>query len=671
MTEDAAGVRALLDPRSLAVVGASPRNATAVENVLRSGVRAWGVNPGRTEVAGLRCFPSVADLPETPELALLLVNHERLEEAFEEAAAAGVRAFVVPGLGSEAGAAGAPIVTLLAARARALGAQVLGPNCMGFANPSGPTAWLGTVPETVAAGHVSAVCQSGSIGEALLGLGGRVGFRFVVSSGGEAVTDTADLVSFLAGDPGTHAVGLFLESVRRPGAFAQALTRCARAAKPVVCLRVGRSPAAARAALAHTGAIVGSDGAFSALMRRYGVIQVDDFGELVETLEVLGCSRRPRGTRVGAISESGGEAALLADHGDAAGVPFEPLPDALARALVSEFPNYRSPGNPLDAWAVAAAEEVYPRSLELMAASGAFDVLIAQVALSQFRGDAEQVWIEMIIRALAEAAAGTTVFPAVSSVHSADPPRRFQALARELDLPLLRGAGGAMRALVRVARWSPARVTALAQPGPVALDGLLAADGALAEHESASVLERYGIRFAPRRRAATPADAAHAAAELGFPVVVKLDGPAHKSRVGGVVLGVEDAQAAADAASELGGSVLVAKQLAGGPEAFCGMTRDPHYGPVLAVGHGGTAVESLGAVAVTLAPVDEETAAELVAEAGIVVGRGEVARTLAALGRIALDHPEIAEIDVNPMILSGDGAVAVDALVVVQRGRTQ
>ena len=154
-------------------------------------------------------------------------------------------------------------------------------------------------------------------------------------------------------------------------------------------------------------------------------------------------------------------------------------------------------------------------------------------------------------------------------------------------------------------------------------------------------------------------------------MVVKLDGPAHKSRVGGVVLGVEDAQAAADAASELGGSVLVAKQLAGGPEAFCGMTRDPHYGPVLAVGHGGTAVESLGAVAVTLAPVDEETAAELVAEAGIVVGRGEVARTLAALGRIALDHPEIAEIDVNPMILSGDGAVAVDALVVVQRGRTQ
>ena len=668
--DDTAGVRSLLQPRSLAIVGASPRSAPAIENVLRSGIRAWGVHPSRTDVLGLPCFPRIADLPETPETALLLVNHERVEEAFEDAAAAGVRAFLVPGLGSEAGSAARPIVARLAARARALGAALLGPNCMGVASPGGPTIWLGTVPDTMAAGHVSAVCQSGSIGEALLGLGGRVGFRCVVSSGGEAVTDAADFVSFLADDPGTRAIALFLETVHRPDAFAQALARCALAGKPVVCLKVGRSPAAARVALAHTGAIVGSDRACSALLRRYGAIQVDDFAELVETLEVLGCARRPGGTRVAAISESGGEAALLADHGEAAGLPFEPLPDALARTLVAEFPNYVAPGNPLDAWAVDEAARVYPRSLELLAAAGAFDILIAQVDLSQFRGDAEQAWIETIVRALAEATAGTAIFAAVVSVHSADPPRRIQELARELDLPLLRGAGGAMRALARVARWQPARVAAAGAPERVALAGLLAGEGALAEHESAHVLEQYGVRFAPRRRAATPAEAATAAAELGFPVVVKLDGPAHKSRVGGVVLGVESAQAAADAARALGGSVLVAKQLAGGPEAFCGMSRDPHYGPVLAVGAGGTAVESLGGVAVTVAPVDLETAAELVAEAGIDLAREDVARTLAALGRIALDHPEISEIDVNPMILSGDGAVAVDALVVVDRGGT-
>ncbi|MGI8480369.1 MAG: acetate--CoA ligase family protein [Gaiellaceae bacterium] len=664
------GVRALLFPRSLVVVGASPRRAEIVESVLRSGIPAWGVNANRSDVLGLQCFPRVTDLPELPETALLLVNHERVEQAFEDAARAGVRAFVVPGLGSEAGAEARPLSDRLATRARAIGASVLGPNCMGVASPTGASAWLGTVPETVAPGHVSAISQSGSIGEALLGLGGRVGFRCVVSSGGEAVTDTADLVSFLAGDPGTRVLALFLETVRRPPAFADALARCAAAEKPVVCLKVGRSPAAARAVLAHTGALVGSDRAFSALLRRYGVIQVDDFTELVEALEVLGCARRPKGARVAAISESGGEGALLADRGAAAGLAFEPLPEGLARELAAEFPNYLTPGNPLDAWAIDAVERVYPRSLELLAASGAFDILLAQVDLSQFRGDAEQQWIETIVRALADAAAGRAVFPAVTSVHSADPPRRIQALARELDLPLLRGAGAAMRALARVASWRCARVDERKRSQPIGLDGLVDAEGPLPEHESALVLERHGVRFASRRRAATPAEAARAAAELGFPVVVKLDGPAHKSRVGGVVLGVDTAEAAADAARRLGGSVLVARQVPPGPEAFCGMTRDPQYGPILAVGAGGTAVESLDRIAVSVPPIDAETAAELGAAAGVGFARDDIAQVLVALGRIALDHPEIAEIDVNPLILSDDGAVAVDAFVVVDRAGT-
>lgn len=662
------GVRSLLFPRSLVVVGASPRRAEIVESVLRSGIPAWGVHPTRSDVLGLPCHPRVSDLPELPETALLLVNHERVEQAFEEAAAAGVRAFVVPGLGSEAGAAARPISERIAARASAIGASVLGPNCMGVASPSRATAWLGTVPDTVAPGHVSAICQSGSIGEALLGLGGRVGFRCVVSSGAEAVTDAADFVSFLADDPGTRVVALFLETVRRPAAFAEALARCAIMRKPVVCLKVGHSPAATRAVLAHTGALVGSDQAFSALLRRHAVLQVDDFTELVETLEVLGRTRWPTGTRIGAITESGGEGALLADRGEAAGLPFEPLPEALGRALTAEFPNYLTPGNPLDAWAVDAAERVFPRSLELMVASGAFDILLAQVDLSQFRGETERRWIEMIVRALADATADRPVFPAVTSSHSADPPRRIQELARELDLPLLRGAGAAMRALARAAAWRPARVDAREQPEPISLAGLLDAEGALPEYESSLVLERYGVRFASSRRAATPDEAARAAAAIGFPVVVKLDGPAHKSRVGGVVLGVDTPEAAADAARRLGGSVLVASQLAPGPEAICGMTRDPQYGPVIAVGAGGTAAETLGRIAVSTAPIDTETAAELAAEAGIELARDEIARTLVALGRIAIEHPDIIEIDVNPLILSDHGAVAVDGLVVVDRG---
>jgi acetyltransferase len=665
------GARALLFPRSLAVVGASPRRARTVQSILRSGIPCWGVNPNRDEVLGLACFPRIADLPETPETALLLVNHERVERAFEEAAEAGVRAFIVPGLGSEAGDNARPIVERVAARARELGAAVLGPNCMGVAAPGGATAWNGTVPESFAPGHVSIVSQSGSIGEALLGLGGRVGFRCVVSSGGEAVTDVADFLDFFAGDPETRAIGLFLETVRRPEAFAQALARTAEARKAVVCLKVGRSEAAARAALAHTGALVGSGRAFSALLSRWGAIEVGDFHELVETLEVLGRKRWPNGTRLGAISESGGEGALLADHAEQAGTPFEPLPEELARGLSAEFPNYLSPGNPLDAWAVADENDVYPRSLELMARSGAFDVLLAQIDLSQFRGESEQVWCRMIAEALSRAVAGTEIFPAVVSVHSADPPREIQALAGELDLALLRGTREGMQAVARVARRRPVRLPEPEQRLRVAVGDLLTGEGALPEHESALALERYGVPFAPHQRATTPEDASRTAAQLGPPVVVKLDGPAHKSKAGGVVLGVESPQAAAEAARRLGGAVLVAKQLPGGPEAFCGMTRDPQYGPVLAVGRGGVDVEALDAVALSVAPLDLETARELVGRAGLSQGIEALADTLVALSRLALEHPEIAEIDVNPLILSDTGATAVDALIVIERGESQ
>jgi acetyltransferase len=662
-------VRTLLFPRSLAVVGASPRQETTIANVLAGGIPVWGVNPNRADAAGLGCWPSVADLPEVPEAVLLLVNHERVEAAVEEAARAGVRAFVVPGLGAEAGVAGRPVRERLAGRLRELGAVALGPNCMGAAVPNGASTWTGTPPNDSASGHVSVVSQSGSIGEALLSLGGRVGFRCVVSCGGEMVTDAADLLEAFADDEGTRAIGLFLETIRRPDAFAAALARCAAAGKPVVCLKVGRSEAAARAALTHTGALVGSDRAVGALLHRYGVIRVEDFHELVETLELLGRRRRPQGTRIGAVSESGGGSALLADHAESADVPLPRLPDKAAAALTAEFPNFLAPSNPLDAWAVADEYEVYPRALELVTRCGAFDVVVAQVDLSQFRGESEQGWCGMIVRSLAAATDGTGVLPAVVSVHSADPPRAMQALAREHDLPLLRGTREAMLALARVARWRPARPP-VAEPAAPDAGDLLGSAGPLPEHESSLLLERAGVPFAPHLRASTPEEAARAAARLGLPVVVKLDGPAHKSRAGGVVLGVETPQAAAEAARSLGGGpVLVARQVPPGPEALCGMTRDPHVGPVLAVGVGGTAVEELGRVAVSVPPLDHDGACELAAETGIEDGLEVVAATLVALSRLALAYPRIASIDVNPLILAGAATVAVDALVVVEEPR--
>jgi acetyltransferase len=666
------GIRPLLFPRSIAIVGASERNIRPIENALRGGAPVSLVNPNRTEVLRLPCSPTLADLPATPELALLLVSHARIEGAVEAALAAGVQSLVVPGIGAEAGVEGPPIARRVAALLDAAGVAALGPNCMGVARPEGGSTWIGTVTETFLPGHVSIVTQSGSIGEAFLACGPRVGFRVVVSSGAEFTRDAADLLAFLAGDDGTRAVGLFLETIRRPAAFAAALERCAEAEKPVVCLKVGRSEAAARATLAHTGALVGSARAFSAFLSRHGAIEVDDFHDLLETLEVLGRRRWPKGTRVAGVSESGGECALLADHADAAGIPFRPLPEELAGHLSDEFPNYVSPENPLDAWAVAEADVVYPRSLELLAESGAYDILLAQIDLSQFRGAEETSWGEMIVHALAGVTEGTAIFPAVTSVHASDPPPALAVLAREHDVALLRGTGHALRSLAAVARWSPARPPVVGGQ-PVDLADLLVSAGPLPEHESALALERYGLVFAPRRRASSPAEAASAVEELGPPVVVKADGPAHKA-AGGVVLGVLTPGAASEAAERLGGRVLVAKQLPPGPEALCGFARDLDYGPVLTIGLGGTAVEALALASVALAPVDLEGARRLVGEApGLdAVASGAARETLAAvlvaLGRLAVEHPEIEAVDVNPLILDAGGATAVDALVVVQKG---
>lgn len=667
------GIQPLLFPTSLAIVGASERNPRPIEGARRGGRPVYLVNPNRTEVSGLPCHPTLADLPATPDVALLLVGHTRVEQAVEEALAAGVRALVIPGVGAEAGAEGPPVIRRLAARLEAAGVAAIGANCMGAASADGPSTWIGTVPETFRPGHVSVLAQSGSIAEAFIACGPRVGFRTVVSSGGEVSRDAADLLGFLADDQGTRAIGLFLEAVRRPEAFAAALARCAEAEKPVVCLKVGRSEAAARATLAHTGALVGSARAFSALLRRHGVIEVDDFHDLLETLELLGSKRPVRGARVAAVSESGGECALLADQGEAAGLPFAPLPAPLAADLTREFPNYVQPGNPLDAWAVADESIVYPRSFQLLAGSGAYDILLAQIDLSQFRGIDEGDWCTMIVRTLAKAVEGTGVFPAVSSVHASDPPPDLAALARELDVPLLRGTGHTVRALAAVARWRPAPRgrTEETCPGARPLD-TSGRDGPLPEFESAAILESYGVPLACRRRATSPAEAAAAAAELGFPVVVKIDGPAHKAREGGVVLGVGSAEAAAAAAERLGGRVLVARQVPHGPEAVCGFVRDPDYGPVLAAGLGGIVVEALSLAAVALGPVDLEAARTLVADApGLAAVASpaaleDMAVTLVALGRLAAEHPEVDAVDVNPLILGPDGAVAVDALVVTK-----
>ena len=424
----------------------------------------------------------------------------------------------------------------------------------------------------------------------------------------------ADFVGYLAEDEGTRAIGLFVETIRRPDAFAAALARAAEAGKPVVCLKVGRSQAAARAALAHSGAVVGSARAFSALLRHHGAIEVGDFHELLETLEVLGRRRWPRGLRIAAVSESGGECGLLADHGEEAGMPFAPF-DARARGTADRgVPQLHPAREPARLLGDRRGRARLPGTLTLLRDAGAYDVLLAQLDLSRHRGAHEEEWCALITAALADAVEGTDIFPAVTSVHATDPPPAIAELARARDVALLRGTREGLRAIAAVARWRPARAAAVAGRRRSTGDPLPA--GALPEHDSCALLERYGVAFAAARGAARlPPRRRRPASSWAAPSSSRSTARRTSRSAGGVVLGLGSPAEAREAAERLGGRVLVARQVAGGVEAFCGMTRDPDYGPVLAVGLGGRAIEALGLAAVALAPLDDAGARALVAEA--------------------------------------------------------
>ncbi|MHB8189500.1 MAG: acetate--CoA ligase family protein [Ferrimicrobium sp.] len=660
----------LFNPASVAVVGASQRHGSIVETVQASHVRTWLVNPKRTSVLGTACYHDLASLPETPDTAIIVVGASSIEQATDDVLSAGVRAVVIPGIGAEAGRDAHDLTQRVLNIASRHNAAVLGVNCMGYAQPNGPSLWLGTLPPQFRPGHVSVISQSGSVAEALMTTGPRIGFRTVVSSGNELNRDCADLLAFFAKDPGTRAIGLFLETVRRPAEFSQALRLCREANKPVVCLKVGRSTVASSVALTHTGAMVGSSTAFSTFLRAYDVIEVRDIPELVETLEILGHQRWPNGFRVGAVSESGGEAGLLADLAEEAGLDMAPLPLQTASELSREFPNFSHPHNPIDAWAIDSVDAVFPRCFELMRKSDAYDILVAQVDLTRYRSSEDNEWCAQIVQALADATRDMQITPVVISVNCVEAPDELAELALNKDIALLRGIRSATIALSAVARWS-SRHARSTQPTSIYKASPRLPVGSLSEFDSANLLSTFGVAFSAYRRASSPLEAGQLAEELGFPVVIKMDGPAHKSVIGGVALGITCVDEAVIAAKRMGGSVLASHQIPSGLEVICGMQRDTAFGPILSVGLGGVLAEAIGVVSTALAPVDDDEARRLlVAVPGLAtITTSDVMNQLITIVRavstLSIEHPEIDSIDLNPVVIGKDSAVAVDALVVV------
>jgi acetate---CoA ligase (ADP-forming) len=662
-----------LAARTAAVVGSTDRGAAFdLWSNLSVGAETVAVHRSGRGAEGARVVARLDDLPFAPDICALAIGARGIVEGARDAISRGARLLVVPGLGPEDGELGAIARNELAELCDEANVPLVGPNCMGVAIPGGASAWIGTVPQAdVRRGGVSCVVHSGSLGEALLHAGPRFGLRVVVSSGNEIGRDAADWLATLAADDQTTAIGLALETIRRPDAFAEALAVAARAGTPVIVLTSGRSQAASRAALAHSGAVVGSARGVAALCAAYGAISVTDVPDWLEHLEAFGAGRRLPGMRLVALTNSGGEGGLVADAAESAGLELAELPTDLAESLRASHPGL-PPGNPVDYWAVGPAEELAPTLARACGAHPEIDglVLVAEQSL-RYRPDEQAIARAAIDAAIAAARDGA--FSAVVSCATADADPAALRAAGAAGVPVLKGAGPALRALGSLARWTPRDRRKVDVGGAPHLPELDAGAAHLSEYESRSVLARYGVAGPREHIASTSAEAADAAVALGPPVVVKRHGPAHKERSGGVALGCLTPATAGAAAERIGCPVVVCEDLRGGVEVLCGMARDPTVGALVVVGVGGSLAEGLAGTSVAaLAPLAVDEARALVHSSGPLGDalderdQHAIADVLVALGRLAAHRPDVAAIDINPLRVLDGAAVALDALIVLE-----
>ena len=688
------------------------------DNLLRMGsaTRCHFVNPRYEEAWGSPCYPSLEALPEVPESVLVAVNPLRAASVVAAAAAAGARAVVIPGGGVvEGGDAAARMQAEVREIALAHGLVLLGPNCMGVIDLVANSAtYIGDVSPWLARGHVAAIAQSGSATDAFVHSGTRIGFSRIVSCGSEAVLDVTDYLAWFLDDPETHAILLFVEGFRRPERFLALADRALAEGKPILAVKVGRSPQAQAAAIAHSGALAGEERVTDAAFRAAGVVRCADLDELFEAAELhAGCDRLGRAAgrgRSGVITVSTGEASLIADLAGEVGADLPPVPEPARAEILEALPTLGYLGNPFDPWGAAETEHCYRTAFETFATSGAYDVLVA-VHDFPYRSLANEVdtLLLMVRQLVAATRERPGLLPAFVSLTSGEPtPEIAAALAEAGGIPLLRGAREALAAIAGRAWWERRRAERLAR-GPArptwpALAGRGRPDDGerdpwtrvparyvLPERESLALLAAAGVPVVAHRAVADAQGAVAAARELGHPVALKADAPglAHKSDAGAVRLGLVDDAAvskaftavtgAALAAGEGGAAVrgaLVAAMAPPGVELIVGMRRDPLYGPAVLVGLGGVLAELLDDVAVALAPLGERDALALLERLrGAPLLRGfrstpavdlaAVARAAAAVSRLGWERPEILEIDLNPLIAGPDGAVAVDALVVL------
>jgi acetyltransferase len=698
-----AALDAFFAPRSVAVIGATDTPGSVGRTLLRNllatpfGGTVFPINPKRANVLGIKAYPTIADTPDPVDLAVIATPAPTVPDVVGACAAAGVRCAIVISAGfKEVGPAGAALEQQTLAAARKGNMRLIGPNCLGLMNPH--TGLNATFANAAALpGNVGFISQSGALCTAVLdwSLRERVGFSAFVSIGSMLDVGWGDLIDYLGDDPRTNAILLYMESVGDARAFLSAAREVALA-KPIVVIKSGRTEDSARAATSHTGALAGSDDVLDAAFRRSGVLRVDTIADLFAMAEVLAKQPRPRGPRLTILTNAGGPGVLATDALIANGGALAPLTPETTEALNAALPAPWSHANPVDVLGDAGPDR-YATTLAIIAQDAQSDGLLVMLT-PQAMTDPTQTAAEVV-----RAAQGIRK-PVLASWMGGDSVAAGAATLSRAGIPVFAYPDDAARAFAAMWRHSRALQSLYETPSlppqqrapDQSAESIIASvrDAGrtlLTEEESKRLLAAYDIPVVPTRAAASEDEAVALAAELGYPVVLKLlsHTVTHKSDVGGVQLRLADADAVRrayqtirSAAERVGADsfagVTVQPMVGGGIELIVGSALDPQFGPVLLFGAGGQLVEVLRDRAIGLPPLTSTLARRLMEQTRIfpaLLGvRGQRPVDLEALehllvrfSHMVVDQPAIRECDINPLLATPDGAVALDARVVLHK----
>jgi acyl-CoA synthetase (NDP forming)/RimJ/RimL family protein N-acetyltransferase len=680
-------LRPVLAPSAVAVVGASAKEGSIggaiFSNIVEAGYTGsvFPVNRSGEPVAGHAAHASVAELPVPVDLAVIAVPSGAVHSAVAEALGAGAKALCVISAGfAETGPAGAQAEAELLALVRSHGARMVGPNCLGvFAAGVRMNATFSR--RQFDPGNVAISSQSGAVGLAVIDEASQrgLGLSAFVSVGNKADVSSNDLLEYWEDDEETDAIALYLESFGNPRRFARIANRVARV-KPILALKSGSTTMGERAAMSHTAALAGSDVAAEALFRQAGVLRAHTLQELCDVLHLVATQPLPHGRRVAILSNAGGLAILCADACAELGFELAPLSEHTRQHLAAMLPDEATVANPVDMIA-SATSETFAAVVPLLLADTDVDALIVLAAPTSL------AMPEDVVRAIGEACERDGATKPVLAVTPGTTPQAGAVPAYRYP----EAAAGALARAVERAEWLRRPHGRVHEPvvdreaAQAVVDAALEAspDAWLAAGPARRLLTAYGVPCVTQRTVTNRPEALEAAHALGYPLAVKMgEAGVHKIDRGGVILGVSDVPALDAALDRIGYPAVLQPMVSGGIELLAGVVQDPVFGPVVAFGPGGTMAELIGGTAFATLPLTDVDAAELVTsgKAGeLVTGfRGRPAADVNALvdlvvrlAALAEDFPQVAELDLNPVIALADDCVAVDSRVRIAHAAPQ